>query len=136
MGVKNSNVKPISKGTTLVSFKLSIGKTAIAGKDLYANEAIAGFVIKDEFKNHILDKFIYFLFDTKLIKLDKIGLNAFGKSLNSKDLNNIKIPILSIDAQKQVIDEFENLENEIKIRENRLKILKKAYDEILERYLN
>lgn len=38
-GIKNSNVKLIPKGTTLLSFKLSIGKTAIAGKDLYTNEA-------------------------------------------------------------------------------------------------
>jgi len=42
LGVKNSNVKLFIKDTILFSFKLSIGKTAIAGVPLYTNEAIAG----------------------------------------------------------------------------------------------
>ena len=58
--VKNSNVKLIPKGTTLLSFKLSIGKTAIAGTELYTNEAIAALIPQD--KNIILDKYIFFLF--------------------------------------------------------------------------
>ena len=45
-GVKNSNVKLLKKGTVLMSFKLSIGKTGICGKDMYTNEAIAAFVPK------------------------------------------------------------------------------------------
>ena len=41
LGIKNSNVKLLEKDSILFSFKLSIGKTAIAGKPLYTNEAIA-----------------------------------------------------------------------------------------------
>ncbi len=43
-GVNNSNVKLIQKGTVLMSFKLTVGRVAIAGRDLYTNEAIASFV--------------------------------------------------------------------------------------------
>ena len=42
-GVKNSNVKRIYRGTVIMSFKLSVGRVAIAGADLYTNEAIASF---------------------------------------------------------------------------------------------
>jgi len=42
LGVRNSNVKQQPKGTVLLSFKLSIGRVAFAGCDLYTNEAIAG----------------------------------------------------------------------------------------------
>lgn len=135
LGVKNSNVKLIPKGTTLVSFKLSIGKTAIAGADLYTNEAIAAFVVKKEFKNKILDKFIFCLFDTKFIKLQKRGSNAFGQSLNSKDLNFIKIPLMPLSSQNQIVTEFEKLENEILQREQKLAKLQGKYNEILDRYL-
>ena len=135
LGVKNSNVKLIPEGTTLVSFKLSIGKTAIAGTDLYTNEAIAAFVVKKEFKDKILDKFIFCLFDTKFIKLQKNGLNAFGQSLNLKDLNLIKIPLLPLSIQKQIVTDFEVLESEISQREQKLANLQGKYNEILNRHL-
>ena len=47
LGIKKSNVKLIPKGSLLMSFKLSVGKLAIAGQSLYTNEAIAAFLPKD-----------------------------------------------------------------------------------------
>lgn len=108
--VSESNVKLIPKGTTLLSFKLSIGKTAIAGKDLYTNEAIAGLVPID---NQVLDSFIYYLFKSNLIKLeDYIGDKAFGKSLNSTILKkDVKIPVPPVDVQEKIIDECKKVES-------------------------
>ena len=79
--IKESNVKLIPKGTTLISFKLSIGKTAIAGADLYTNEAIAGLIPKD--KDKLLDKYIYYFFSSGGLNHSSVGNKAFGKSLNS-----------------------------------------------------
>lgn len=108
--VKKSNVKPIPKGTTLLSFKLSIGKTAIAGKKLYTNEAIAGLI---PINNQVLDSFIYYLFKSNLIKLENyIGDKAFGKSLNSTILKkDVKIPVPPIDVQEKIIDECKKVES-------------------------
>lgn len=108
--VSKSNVKLIPKGTTLLSFKLSIGKTAIAGKELYTNEAIAGLI---PINNQVLDSFIYYLFKSNLIKLENyIGDKAFGKSLNSTILKkDVKIPVPSIDVQEKIIDECKKVES-------------------------
>lgn len=110
--VEKSNVKLIPEGTTLLSFKLSIGKTAIAGKDLYTNEAIAGLVPKT---NTILNSYLFCLFSAKFIDLEKDGFNSFGKSLNSNFLKEeLKIPLPPIDVQKQIVAEIEVLEKEEK----------------------
>ena len=108
--VSKSNVKLIPKGTTLLSFKLSIGKTAIAGKELYTNEAIAGLIPIDD---QVLDSFIYYLFKSNLIKLENyIGDKAFGKSLNSTILKkDVKIPVPPIDVQEKIIDECKKVES-------------------------
>lgn len=42
LGSKNSNAKLQDTGTVLLSFKLTIGRVALAGRPLYTNEAIAG----------------------------------------------------------------------------------------------
>jgi restriction endonuclease S subunit len=55
LGVKESNVKLIPKDTILFSFKLSIGKIAISGCDLYTNEAIAGLIIQE---NQVIMKYL------------------------------------------------------------------------------
>ena len=126
--VQNSNVKLIPKGTTLLSFKLSIGRTAIAGADLYTNEAIAGLipVRTDE----LLDAYLFHLFNGRLIDLENVGNKAFGKSLNSTYLKEeIKIPLPPKNVQEQIIAECEKIDQEYEtsrmtIEEYRNKIAK------------
>ncbi len=109
--VKKSNVKLIPKGTTLLSFKLSIGKTAIAGADLYTNEAIAALIPQD--KDAILDTYIFYVFNSGAINLTNVGDKAFGKSLNSKYLNEyVMIPIPPIEIQRQIVSECEKIDAE------------------------
>ena len=110
-GVKDSNVKLIPKGTTLLSFKLSIGKTAIAGTDLYTNEAIAALIPKN--KAQITDKYLFTLFNCNMIDLENVGNKAFGKSLNSTYLNeDVKIPLPPLDIQAQIVSECKKVDEE------------------------
>lgn len=108
--IEKSNVKLIPAGTTLLSFKLSIGKTAIAGKDLYTNEAIAGLIPKNK---NLLNKYLFYLFNANIMNTDNVGKKAFGKSLNSNFLkNNISIPVPPIDVQEKIISECEKIDEE------------------------
>ena len=100
VGVKNSSVKLFDAGTVLFSFKLSIGKTAIVGSPLYTNEAIAGFVSKDQ--NVLINKYLY----TYLTISDftKMGVGILGNgSLNKKSLAQLKISIPSLERQQEIV---------------------------------
>lgn len=46
MAVSESGIKVVPKGTVIMSFKLSIGKTAITADDMFTNEAIMAFINK------------------------------------------------------------------------------------------
>lgn len=109
IGVKESNVKLLKKGTLLFSFKLTIGKVSIAGKDLYTNEAIAGIVPKDETK--VLTKYLYYL----LPRLDYTVYTqraTKGKTLNKDIMRLIEIPLPSLEAQQTIVDKLDKKELE------------------------
>lgn len=112
VAIQKSNVKIVKKGTTLVSFKLSLGKTAIAGKDLYTNEAIAALEVLDT--KQILDKYLFILFNARYVDLDKDNNNAFGKSLNSEMLQEVKIPLPPISVQEEIIQEITSIDQKEK----------------------
>lgn len=131
-GVKKSNVKLIPKGTTLLSFKLSIGKTAIAGVDLYTNEAIAGLIPKD--KEQIIDEYLFTLFNGRMIDLENVDNKAFGKSLNSKYLKNVRIPLPPIPIQRQIVSECEKIKKEYNSSRMSVDDYKKKIMEVFAKY--
>lgn len=83
-GVKNSNVKKLLEGTVLLSFKLTIGRVAIAGKDLYTNEAIAGLCNSNIFPN-----FLYYGLQQWDL-LQGVDQAIKGAMLNKQKLNKIQ----------------------------------------------
>ena len=127
--VKKSNVKLIPKGTTLLSFKLSIGKTAIAGVDLYTNEAIAALIPLNN--EELLDKYLYCLFSSRVIDLEQVGNKAFGKSLNSSYLKNeVLIPVPPISVQRQAITEYEKIDEEYNTTRMSIETYRRRIEEI------
>lgn len=109
-GVKNSSVKLQPAGTVLMSFKLSIGKMAIAGVDLYTNEAIVGIKPKDT--SVILSKYIYYyLFNNNPSDMSR-GMIGNG-NLNKESLSNIEIPTPDAGNQQKIVAEFTALDAQI-----------------------
>lgn len=122
LGVSNSNVKLIPQGTALVSFKLSIGKTAIAGKDLYTNEAIAGLVPLDS--KSLRNEYLFYYFKGIGFNLGEVGNKAFGKSLNSTYLREeVKIPLPPVKIQEALIAKCNKVDEEY----NSVRMSKETY---------
>ncbi len=115
-GVDKSNVKLVPKGTVLLSFKLSVGKVAIAGSDLYTNEAIAALIPKDK---RILPKYLYYL----LPRLDGLGTRKAAKGITSSKarLAEVLVPLPSLRVQKKLIKEMDGQEVQIRAYEQNIK---------------
>jgi type I restriction-modification system DNA methylase subunit len=108
--INNSSVKKINKGDILLSFKLTIGKVAIADDNMYCNEAIA-FFRGNEYVN---TNYLFYYFLTNDITQNKKGSIGNG-ALNKEDLKNLEIPIPPIEVQNQIVNE---LDSYYRIKEN------------------
>ena len=113
LAVKEIFSAPISeKGSLLMSFKLSIGKTSILDIDAYHNEAIITIrpVIDKEYamRNYLFKvlPLIANLGDSK----DAIK----GKTLNSKSLANLLIPLPPLQEQQRIIERINLLSKQLR----------------------
>lgn len=96
--ITNSGIKIVPKGTIIMSFKLSIGRTAITSEDIYTNEAIMAFGGFDQKRFNI--DFLHFLIANKNWQ---IGAKQAvkGKTLNKESIGNTKIIIPPIRLQEE-----------------------------------
>ena len=100
IAVSESGIKQIPANTVVMSFKLSIGKTAITSEPMYSNEAIMSF--RDRKLVQLLPEYIYYLLLSK--KWDD-GTNkaVMGKTLNKATLSKVKVNIHSMQEQQEIV---------------------------------
>ena len=98
--VEESGISIIPANTVIMSFKLSIGKTAIVPEPMYSNEAIMSF--RDKHVIDLLPDYIYYMF---LGRDWDAGTNkaVMGKTLNKATLSKIKVRIHSIADQREIV---------------------------------
>ena len=108
LAVKEVFSAPISeKGSLLMSFKLSIGKTSILDIDAYHNEAIitiSPIIDKEYAMRNYLFKVLPLIANLGESK-DAIK----GKTLNSKSLSNLLIPLPPLQEQQRIIEQMNRL---------------------------
>ena len=86
------------KGSLLYSFKLSVGKVAFAGKDIYTNEAIASFIPTSNVN-------LNFLFYSSSLIYGNANTNIYGaKLLNSELILNAPIIYPPLSEQQAIAD--------------------------------
>lgn len=132
-GAKLSKI--VKKGTLLASFKLTLGRLAFTGKDLYTNEAIAALNIKNE-KEISKDYLYHFLTFFDWHGEVKGDIKVKGKTLNKAKLKEIKISYPeSLPEQRRIVKILDEVfEGVGKAKENAEKNLKNSR-ELFESYL-
>ena len=118
--VNESGIKIIPANTVIMSFKLSIGKTAITAEDMYSNEAIMAF--HDKHIVEILPEYIFYLFKYKNWD-DGSNKAVMGKTLNKATLSEVEIDICSIEEQRKIVNVLDKIMNLISARKKELSYL-------------
>lgn len=116
-GVSGSGIKIVPQGTVIMSFKLSIGKTAITAQDMYTNEAIMAFIDKGVFT--IDPNYLYHL----CCGTDwTAGTNkaVMGLTLNKATLLEKEIPLPDICEQCKIAAKLDKIDEIIAARREQL----------------
>ena len=120
IAIKESGINPIPANTVVMSFKLSIGKTAITKEVIYSNEAIMSF--RDKKTIELLPDYTYYLMMSK--RWDE-GTNkaVMGKTLNKATLSEIKVSVHDIAEQQRIVNILDKVVDLIDKRKKQLEKL-------------
>ena len=137
-GVSGSGIKVVPKGTVIMSFKLSIGKTAITSEDMYTNEAIMAFIDKGIYP--VDPNYLYHLcYGTDWTA----GTNkaVMGLTLNKATLSEKMINLPSVEEQKDIAEKLDEVDSLINIQQRQLakldELVKSRFIELFgDRYIN
>lgn len=109
----------VKRDSLIMSFKLTLGKTAFAGKDLYTNEAICKLDLKDEYNTDEVKEYLYQVLP--LVNYIPFAQRAAkGYTLNKDLLPTVEIPFPDIKKRKEIVNKLEKLSKEKTEIENEL----------------
>lgn len=109
IGASCSNVKLIPANTTVMSFKLSIGKTAITLRPMFCNEAIAFFEPK---YNQADSRWLYHELP-RASKHVATDIAVKGATLNKQKIRLIPFRLPPLEEQKKIAEILDTLDTQI-----------------------
>ncbi len=115
--IEESGISIIPANTVVMSFKLSIGKTAITSEEMYSNEAIMSF--RDRHITELIPDYIYYLL---LAQRWNEGANkaVMGMTQNKATISKRKVRVHDIVRQNQIVEKLDKLQKLISQRNEQL----------------
>jgi len=125
IGALQSNCKHVPKGTLLMSFKLTIGRLAFAGRDLYTNEAISAIrPTKD-----VHPEFLYYGLQHWNLTEDS-DQAVKGVTLNKQKLQEIPCLLPPLPEQKKIAEILSGIDKAISTKKQARNDLEAAREAI------
>jgi len=117
IGVSKSGIKVVPKGTVIMSFKLSIGKTAITAEDMYTNEAIMAFINKEKYE---IDTDYLYHMCKGIDWFEGTNKAVLGLTLNKATMSEKIIEIPPMEVQLHVVSVLDKMDELISLRKEQL----------------
>ena len=119
----------VEEGDVLLSFKLTVGRTAIAGTKMVTNEAIACFKCKAEYRNYLL----CYLQNCDFMS-DGGNTSSIGKAINSTIIKNFPFAIPTDNSLNKFNNNTGPFFKLIKYKQRENMILKTQKERLLSKY--
>lgn len=126
LAVQESGIKKVPANTVIMSFKLSLGKTAITKTPVYTNEAIMAFLPSGKYD--VYPDYFFHLFSGKDWS-DGTNRAVMGATLNKATLSNIEVNVPPLDEQRRiaaVLDKVTDLMAQRRAQLDKLDLLVKS----------
>ena len=116
LGVAKTGLKPFPKGTVILSSRAPIGKTAIAGCEMYCNQGFKNLICSDK----IDPRYLYWFLTCNTEYLNSLGRGATFKEISKEIVSNIEIPLPPMETQIAIVEKFEKSRELIFLRKQQL----------------
>jgi type I restriction enzyme S subunit len=114
--------EPVRKGTLLMSFKLTIGRTAVLGVDAYHNEAIIAILprsgVERDYLRYFLPTIDFSVVQDRAIK---------GNTLNKGKIDSLPILLPPPEEQRAIASILSEIQNAVALESRRVDALKKLW---------
>lgn len=101
--VEDTGLKPFPAGTVILSSRAPIGKTAIAGREMYCNQGFKNLICSSCIEN----RYLYWFLSSKTDYLNSLGRGATFKEISKSIVENVLVPLPEMTMQKKIADQFE-----------------------------
>ena len=130
--VQNFRVPVIPKNTTILSFKLTVGRVAITTEDMLSNEAIAHIHMN---KNYDCFQFSYLLL--KSYNYDKLGnTSSIATAVNSNSIKNMEVLIPTSENVKSFDNHTVSIFNKLRNNTEEIQTLTQLRDTLLPKLMS
>lgn len=110
-GVNSCGLSPFPAGTVILSSRAPIGKTAIAGTEMYCNQGFKNLICSDKIHN----KYLFWFLRSKTEMLNSLGRGATFKEISKSIVENIEIPLPDIPTQQRIADTLDKVSEGIEV---------------------
>jgi type I restriction enzyme M protein len=109
-GLDETSLKLIPKFSTLLCCTASVGEVAFNEIELTTNQQFNAIVVKEEFKDQINPKFVFWISTLLKDELIRVSGSTSFNYLSVTNLKKIKIPLPSINFQNEVVEELDGFQ--------------------------
>ena len=102
---RSAHLTPFPAGTVLLSSRAPIGKTAIAGAEMYCNQGFKNLICSDRINN----RYLYYFLTSRTRYLNDLGRGATFKEISKTIVENIEIPLPPLAEQQRIVRELQQV---------------------------